>query len=73
MIYTVLCPDRLPNLFLITIGESNGVLRREMAEWCIDQDSNGKFDYSYINGAHLPPVWFFTEEKDAILFALRWL
>ena len=68
--------------FDFMMSKDNGQFAREsrdqMYEWCIRNIAPDPFgtswDYSYTNespGKHLKIHWRFTNEKDAVLFALK--
>ena len=44
-----------------------GPTKQDMAAWCNEQESSGKYYFYY--GTN---TWWFQHEEDATLFALRW-
>lgn len=44
-----------------------GPTKRDMADWCNQQASDGKYYFYY--GVN---TWWFQRQEDATLFALRW-
>ncbi len=39
-------------------------------KWCLDQPSNGHYDYSIYMTEDT--VWYFELKEDALMFALKW-
>ena len=47
----------------------------QMMEWCNNQFSAWVWDWSYVDDSDLNSdvYFYFDEEKDAVVFSLRWL